>query len=78
MAELRKETAAARMDAETEAALRQLDTDIHRLLDPGQETPESEPLIERARQLEADFAAKHPVFEGFMREVVDALVKIGV
>ena len=78
LAELRQETSSTTMDAETRTALKRLDNDIHRLLDPDDDASEGEQLIERARELEAEFAANHPVFERFMREVVDALVKIGV
>lgn len=77
LAQLRQETGSATIDSDTRAALRQLDADIHRLLDPADEASEGGELVERARQIEAELAAKHPVFERCMREVIDALVKIG-
>jgi hypothetical protein len=78
LAELRQEAGSATIDTDTRAALRQLDADIHRLLDPADEANEGEDLVERARQIEAELAANHPLFERCMREVIDALVKIGV
>ncbi len=78
MAQLRAETQTTEIDGPAREALKQLDADIHRLLDPEDETDESSDLIERAQQLEAEFAASHPGVERFMREVIDALVKIGI
>ena len=76
LTELRKEARSASIDADTRSALKSLDADIHRLLD--EDTTEAEDLVERARHLEAELAASHPVFERFLREVIDSLVKIGL
>ena len=78
LTELDRELKNAEVDAETRKALARFDTDVHRLLDPADELSDGEQLVERAKQLEADFAAGHPALERFMREVVDALVRIGV
>ena len=40
--------------------------------------PKITPVLERAEVLETKFAISHPAVERFMREVIDALVKIGV
>jgi hypothetical protein len=34
--------------------------------------------VDRAKELEAEFATKHPAAERFMREVIDALVRMGI
>lgn len=78
LAELDQEIRNSEVDAETRSALARFDTDVHRLLDPTDESSDGEQLIERAKLLEADFAASHPALERFMREVIDALVRIGV
>ena len=35
-------------------------------------------LVDRAKELEAGFATKHPAAERFMREVIDTLVRMGI
>jgi hypothetical protein len=35
-------------------------------------------MLDRARRLEASFASSHPTAERIMREVIDALAKIGL
>jgi len=35
-------------------------------------------LLERAKSLEADLATSHPTAERWMREVIDALVRMGI
>lgn len=66
------------LDAQTLQQVRELDDEISRLLDP--ESPENEPetVIDRARQVEAEFAVNHPVAERFLREIIDALSRVGI
>jgi hypothetical protein len=35
-------------------------------------------VVERAKELEADFATSYPTAERVMREVIDALVRMGI
>ena len=42
------------------------------------EEAETDSLIEKAKSLEAQFATEHPAAERFMREVIDALVRMGI
>jgi hypothetical protein len=35
-------------------------------------------LIDRAKEVEAGFATRYPAAERFMREVIDALVRMGI
>jgi len=74
---LRAEATTTAMDSETRSALRQLDSDIHRLLDSPSE-PGASGIVQRAQLLEARFAVDHPTAERFMRDVIDLLVKIGL
>ncbi len=66
------------LDDETRALVRELDTDIHDLLATDTESDDSSVIVERAKELEASFAAEYPSAERFMREVIDALVRMGV
>ncbi len=78
LAKLHDEVQNTEVDAATRSSLRKLDSDIHDLLNSS--TPETKItlVLERAERLEALFAIRHPTVERFMREVIDALVKIGV
>ncbi len=78
LAKLHDEVQKTEVDAATRSSLRKLDSDIHDLLNSP--TPETKItlVLERAEVLETKFAISHPAIERFMREVIDALVKIGV
>ncbi len=65
------------LDEETLEMARQLDEDIHRALDPEQEDPEN-PLMDSAVSLEARFATEHPLAERVVRELIDALGRMGI
>lgn len=69
---------ADRIDPELLELVRDLDADIHRILKTGAGAGEAESLIDRAAALETRFAARHPVAERVLREVVEALGKMGV
>jgi len=66
------------LDEDTLSMVRELDTDIDDLLDPEGTRVESDFVLEKARELETNFAAEHPTFERFMREVIDTLVRMGI
>ena len=65
-------------DEELRRLVADLDADIHVLLDADTPQAGAAPLRERARQLEARFAADHPGLERFLREIADWLTKMGV
>jgi hypothetical protein len=65
------------LDGELRGLLRDLDQDIHQAL-AGEGAGPSQGLIERAEALEVKFAAKHPEVEGVLREVIDALARMGI
>lgn len=78
LARLRDEVQKTDVDADTRSSLRELDSDIHDLLDSSQPEEKVSVVLERAKQLEAEFAASHPTVERFLREVIDTLANIGV
>lgn len=71
----------AELDDDTLAALQALDDELHALLEKQQARGEDAshfPLLERVRAAEADFASRHPVAGRFVRDVIDALSRMGV
>ncbi len=78
LAELQKEIHTTELDDETRSLVRQLDTDIQGLLGTDADQAEAGSVVTRAKALEANFATDHPTAERFMREVIDALVRMGI
>ncbi len=78
LAKLHDEVRDTELDADTRSSLRELDSDIHDLLDSATSRDKMSFVMERAKLLEARFAISHPTVERFMREVIDTLAKIGV
>jgi DNA-binding GntR family transcriptional regulator len=78
LAKLHDEVRDTELDADTRSSLRELDSDIHDLLDSATSRQKISFVMERAKLLEARFAISHPTVERFMREVIDTLAKIGV
>jgi hypothetical protein len=72
LAKLHDEVQETELDADTRSSLRELDADIHDLLDSATPTQKLSSVTER------EFAISHPAVERFMREVIDTLAKIGV
>jgi hypothetical protein len=68
------------IDAETRRLVEDLDEDINRLLDTDTESaPEDfESVTDRARSIQSQFAVEHPVADRFLREIIDALAKVGI
>lgn len=64
---------ASDVDADTRGLLEELHDDIDRLT--GEDTASA---VERARSLESQFAANHPVAERIAREFADLLAKMGI
>ena len=66
------------LDEETRSMVRDLDADIHDLLESEGGQEETDSVVERARALETSFATEHPTIERFLREVIDVLVRMGI
>ena len=64
------------IDPETRALVKDLDEDINRLLESGEEDFDS--VVERAQSIQTHFALEHPVAERFVREIIDALSRVGI
>ena len=66
------------IDAETRQLVRELDEDIHRLVDPESDLNDSEGILDQANAIETRFAVDHPRAERFLRELMEALSKVGI
>jgi len=66
------------VDPETRKLVRDLDEDIDRLLDPESPDNDFDNVMDHARAVQSQFAVKHPVAERFLREIVDALSRVGI
>ena len=75
LAQLQDEIRETDMDDELKTLMSDLDSDIHNVIENDEEV---NALVDRAKELEADFATRYPAAERFMREVIDALVRMGI
>jgi hypothetical protein len=64
------------IDPETRALVKDLDEDINRLLESGEE--DFEGVTDQARAVEARFSAEHPGAARFLHEIIDALSRVGI
>ena len=78
LAKLRNEIRKTELDNDTRSLVRDLDADIDDLLDPDGDRAETDSVLQKARELETNFATEHPTIERFMREVIDVLVRMGI
>jgi len=75
LAQLQKEIRSTDMDEELQTLISDLDNDIHNVIENDEDM---NALIDRAKEMEAGFATRHPAAERFMREVIDTLVRMGI
>jgi len=68
----------AKVDDETLALVRQLDEEIHRLTEGTAQSDELDSVLDQAKSMETRFAVEHPVAERFLREIIDALSRVGI
>jgi len=66
------------VDSETLQMVRDLDEDIHRLVESDAGADDIDSVLDRATSVETRFAVDHPVAERFLREIMDALAKVGI
>lgn len=64
------------IDPETRALVKDLDEDINRLLEGSEDDFDS--VVDRAQSIQTHFALEHPVAERFVREIIDALSRVGI
>ena len=67
-----------KVDPETLELVRNLDEEINRLVDPEYEDDDFDSVVDHARAVETRFAVDHPVAERFLREIIDALSRVGI
>lgn len=66
------------VDEETLALVRELDEEIHRLTAEEAPGEEFEGVLDQAKSMEARFAVDHPVADRVLREIIDALARVGI
>lgn len=74
-------SATGEVDEETQALLRQLDSDIQQVLarrSAGAADPDVAGVASRAQELTAQFAVKHPRLEPALRELGNMLANMGI
>jgi len=67
-----------KVDPETRTLVSDLDDEIDRLLDPESADDDFDSVVDHAKSIETRFAVDHPVAERFLREIIDALSKVGI
>ena len=70
--------AANRLDPELRALLETLGRDIHALLGQTEKSAHVADLADALRAQAAKFAAQHPTIEGSLRDIADALGRMGI
>ncbi len=78
LSKLHKEIEATKIDADTRFLMQELDSDIVDLLDSTSTADDAKSVLERAKQLETRFSTTYPAAERFVREIIDALARMGV
>lgn len=66
------------VDPDTLKLVEELDEEINRLLGQEDDDLDFDTVVDRARSVETRFAVDHPVAERFLREIIDALAKVGI
>jgi hypothetical protein len=66
------------LDREATELLRELDHDIHVRLQGETTSASGGGLVARAEALETRFEVRHPSIAGIVRELVDALARMGI
>jgi hypothetical protein len=66
------------VDAETLKLVKDLDEDINRLIESGEDGDDFDNVVDHARSVETRFAVDHPVAERFLREIIDTLSRVGI
>lgn len=75
LGQLREEVRNTDIDDELAQLVSDLDDEIENVVD---EDADASAVIDRAKEVEANFATQHPNAERFIREVIDLLVRMGI
>jgi ABC-type transporter Mla subunit MlaD len=66
------------VDPETLELVRNLDEEINRLVESDSPDDDFDNVVDQAKSVETRFAVDHPVAERFLREIIEALSKVGI
>ena len=66
------------VDPETLELVRNLDEEINRLVESDSSEGDFDNVVDQAKSVETRFAVDHPVAERFLREIIEALSKVGI
>ena len=66
------------VDPETLELVRNLDEEINRLVESDSTEGDFDNVVDQAKSVETRFAVDHPVAERFLREIIEALSKVGI
>ena len=66
------------VDPDTLKQVKDLDEEVNRLLESGSEGEEYDNVVDQAKAVETRFAVDHPVAERFLREIIEALSRVGI
>ena len=66
------------VDPETLELVRNLDEEINRLVESDSAEGDFDNVVDQAKSVETRFAVDHPVAERFLREIIEALSKVGI
>lgn len=66
------------IDPESLELVKELDEEIHRLTAAGAQASDVEGVMDQAKSMQTRFAVDHPVADRFLREIIDALARVGI
>lgn len=66
------------VDPDTLKQVKELDEEVNRLIESGSEGEEYDNVVDQAKAVETRFAVDHPVAERFLREIIEALSRVGI
>ena len=82
LAQLRQELRDTDVDDELEKLIGDLDDDIQNVIDETDATVDGvvdiDDVVDRAKEVQSNFATSHPTAERVVREVIDLLVRMGI
>ncbi len=78
LARLRDEIQGSQLDTETRDLIRELESDIHKLLETEKADVEAASILNRAREFEANLESSHPTVVRVLSEVIETLSRMGI
>ncbi len=75
---LKNEIQDAELDADTRQLMKDLDAEIHGLLESDADVEAFASVADRAREIEADFESDHPLAVRVLREIIQSLARMGI